>query len=416
MAHTFLCDRACSVLNQRDAVAQRAATTPRRHRGVLYSVALFTVVGGALVGACEPSAKTPRSMDSAANSANAVPSISASVLPSAAASQTMANSAQAQMTFRFADCEVLVSLVADKTRFLVEEPVYITLRFTSQCEKALYILDGGDYRNRFGRANSYQFEVLSPSSARLPILDPGPEFGGISGPRQVGKSKSFEKRLLLAHWVTLTAPGKYQVKVSKTIEIGEQNTPNEADKTKVPVSLAQEVEVLPNNPIARSAMIDAWGKALVVDNSDRAHEAERALAMIQDEQVLRYYAEVFDGDNEGIKNSVLFALRNYPNEKAIELLHKALSQEHHKLSAAQALSENTHPKAWDYLWAARGDNEMNIRLTVLHALAKRKDPDAVEKIKAFLKDPAEIIRKEAERYLRERNANPSPVRPSQPKQ
>ncbi|MEO6574532.1 MAG: hypothetical protein ABIP89_11885 [Polyangiaceae bacterium] len=72
------------------------------------------------------------------------------------------------------------------------------------------------------------------------------------------------------------------------------------------------------------------------------------------------------------------------------------------MSAAQALAVSPHPKAWDALWALRADAEANVRLTVLHALAKKDFPDETARLKLFETDASAMVRGEAQRYLREK--------------
>ncbi|MEO6574531.1 MAG: hypothetical protein ABIP89_11880 [Polyangiaceae bacterium] len=108
-------------------------------------------------------------------------------------------------------CEIELTLAPDKAQWLLGEPVFMTFRVTTACAKQLSVLDGGDYRNQFGRAESYKVTAVDASGARVAPIDAGMQFGGMMGPRPLAKGKPFDKRLLIAHWVEFPAAGRYTI-------------------------------------------------------------------------------------------------------------------------------------------------------------------------------------------------------------
>src|SRR5262245_30330220 len=91
-------------------------------------------------------------------------------------------------------CPVEVSVSADKTGFTLGEPVFLTFRVTTTCGEELAVIDGGDYRNRLGRPDSFSVSALDASGDGTPVtaVDAGFQFGGLMGPQPL----PFEKRLL----------------------------------------------------------------------------------------------------------------------------------------------------------------------------------------------------------------------------
>lgn len=68
-------------------------------------------------------------------------------------------------------------------------------------------------------------------------------------------------------------------------------------------------------------------------------------------------------------------------------------------SCAQALSASPHPKAWRVLLSMKADALQGVRLTVLHALARRPCAQTAQLIRQMTNDPSKVVRDEAKRYL-----------------
>lgn len=293
------------------------------------------------------------------------------------------------------------TLRADKARLLPGEPVFVTFRVATTCGRKLATVDGGDYRNRLGRANSYRLTAVSAAGEVVPVIDPGPEFGGLMGPVELSP-RPFEKRLLVAHWVELTKPGVYTLTVEKALLVGEAMTPDEKDKVAVPMKVSTTIEVLPASAEQLGQMIDALGQQA---SRDQEHaEPLQALLTIKDARAVPHLVRLTEQANVSRRMSGVTGLRPFGTDEALAALVKALETKELRLTTAQVLAENPHPKAWDALWALRADSDDNIRLTVLHRLARRQAPDTEARLKEFEKDRAAMIQGEARRYLRERAA------------
>ena len=355
----------------------------------------------ALALGCDRPPPAPAPAAPSSPPATAAPLASSPVQAASTAGETLSTKFQAR------GCDFSATLLADKTSFFQGEPVYLTVRVTTPCETGLSILDGGDYRNQSGRAESYTLAATSAAGASLTPLDAGPQFGGLTGPRPVSDRTPFEKRLLLAHWFDFPAPGRYRVQVSKELEIVDKRSFEDPDKARVKVSLAIEVEVRPPSTEGMGKLIDELG-ARLLRKDDAAHEAERSLRRIADPRVVRHFAALFEGSNASWQMSAVQGAGPFATDEALEVLKKGTTspEDPVQITAAQTLSTSPHPGAWALLWSLRSSKNDNVRLTVLHALARRKDPDVEARLKGFTRDPAPLVQGEALRYLAERKHNP----------
>lgn len=369
----------------------RARLTPGRPSTPAWRPSVpVTFCAGALLICCNVAAQPQLAPGAAAASTSARPGRTSDVAP------------PASFLTQARGCALLVALRADKPRFVLGEPVFATFQVTTACDKTLSVLDGGDYRNKFGRAESYQLAATGAAGERVAVLDAGFQFGGIIGPLALSKGKPFEKRLLIAHWIDFPRPGVYRLTVDKTLHVGEAMTPDEKDKTAIAVSVSTSVEVLPAAAEKIGAVIEALGRQLALDDERASSEAERAMLMIHDERVVPHFATLLAGPNASHRMAALWGLRPFASDEALAAIVKALSVGGLRVAAAQALAENPHPMAWSSLWALRSDADDNIRLTVLHRLAKRDEPDTQARLRDFVRDPSAVIQGEAQRYLRER--------------
>lgn len=391
MASERVADEACAHGARANAsvIRQARRLPPARARAALSIFASLSVIA-----ACKP-APPP-----AISAPTAVASAASSAPPSASAPSTTSTSTPLSAF----GCEVRASLVPDRATIVVGEPVYLTVRLSTSCAQSLAVLDGGDYRNRFGRADSFELRITDARGKPLPVIDAGPSFGGLTGPRTLAVGTDFEKRLLLAHWVSLDAPGRYQIQVRKPLWIGQTMTPDEGDKITLPLAVTSTLEVRAASPAALGEVIDRLALGLASSTDRAPEESLAALSTMHDTRIVTHFVRLVNGPRMTLRPGGIMGLSPYETDEALAGLVTALDAEGMRLIAAQSLASSVHPKAWDRLWTLRTDPDANVRLTVLHALATREGPDVLAKIVAFQKDPAEIVAKEAARYEKERKA------------
>lgn len=334
-----------------------------------------------------------------ATAASSAPVVSSAPSASAASKESLVQ--PAPTTVDALGCSLAVALVPDAATALVGEPIYVTLRLSTTCAKKLFVLDGGDYRNQFGRPDSFEVTMVDAAGNAVKALDAGMAFGGLIGPREISNEKPFEKRLLLAHWFEPQPAGRYTVTVAKKLLVGEKSSPDSNDKTPVPVRVSALVDFRAGSAAELGAVIDRIGaKTLATD--DAADEAIRALTMIRDERTVPYFVKLAASGRESVRIYGVWGLRPYGSDEALRALEASLGEKNLAIAAAQTIAENPHPRAWDTLWKNRAHADDNVRLTVLHALAKKKDlPDQKQRLQSFTKDSYPLVRQEAARYLQE---------------
>lgn len=292
----------------------------------------------------------------------------------------------------------------DEPTIVVGEPVYLTVRLTTGCAQTLAVLDGGDYRNRLGRAQTFEIRVADEAGKDLALIDAGPDFGGLMGPRPLAVGKPFEKRLLLAHWASFETPGRYRIRLKKDFRIGQAMTPDEADKQIVPLAITTTIDVQRATPDAIGAVIARLATGLASNADHAPEEALAALSTMQDARVVPHFVRLVNGPRTSLRPGGIMGLARYATDEALAGIVTGLGVDGMRLTAAQTLGSSVHPKAWDALWPLRTDPDANVRLTVLHALAKQDGVDVPTKLVAFKKDAAPIVAGEAARYEKERRA------------
>ena len=114
--------------------------------------------------------------------------------------------------------------------------------------------------------------------------------------------------------------------------------------------------------------------------------------------------ESISGGNrlDGIKLKAIAGLGKYKTDAALAGLAHCRKDKNTNVrqSCAQALSSSPHPKAWPALLSMKADPYVGVRLTVLHALAKRPCAQTATLIRKMTRDPAKLVKNEAKRYLK----------------
>jgi hypothetical protein len=75
-------------------------------------------------------------------------------------------SVMAQDEARTQEAPVRVSLKLDKETIMLGEPMFIAFEVTNLSGETLCLGVGGDYRNKFGRPESFDVQLLAPTARR----------------------------------------------------------------------------------------------------------------------------------------------------------------------------------------------------------------------------------------------------------
>ncbi|MFY0542095.1 hypothetical protein [Nannocystis pusilla] len=85
-----------------------------------------------------------------------------------------------------------MSVAPDRWTLRQGEPLYLTFQVRLVAGEPLVLIEGGDYRNRLGRPESYALSAFDVERGRsLPIRDAGPQLGGVVGGRRLSVDKPF---------------------------------------------------------------------------------------------------------------------------------------------------------------------------------------------------------------------------------
>ena len=314
-----------------------------------------------------------------------------------------------------------VALSPEKPSVMFGEPMHVSFTVRNHSERPLHVLDGGDYKNAFGRPDSFKISVTSEDGKTLPMLDARYNMGGLIFPRPVPAGGSYIFPLTLSHWARIEKPGSYHVTVSRILKFA---TPSGkpwstwGKKNDVEVQASTTLTVTPPDSRKLGEIITSLGKQMLDGLPRERGPAATELALISDERVVPFFARAVETGDYDTKFAALIELgkyrsaeafhalqagmkirgRNVPNSSTPELAEKVA--DNLRNGAAISLSKSPWPDALPYLLVQRNDSSAGVRMTVLHALGRMNAAEAVPILKEMSDDMDETIREEAKRYLR----------------
>ena len=122
--------------------------------------------------------------------------------------------------------KIEIALVPDKAVIMVGEPVSLSFTVRNLSDTDLQTIQGGDYRNRLGRPESYVITAFDPNGQTVPVLDAGPTMGGIEGPQKIPAKGIWTRRLFLPHWVKLSHVGEYTITCETKLKVSPASSGN----------------------------------------------------------------------------------------------------------------------------------------------------------------------------------------------
>ena len=290
-----------------------------------------------------------------------------------------------------------VELNLQKSSVMLGEPTFVDFEVKNLSDVELGVLWGGDYRNEFGRPESFNVKIIDSKGEVLPK----PKlynFGGLSGFQKIEVGKTFNFRLYLPHWATLEKTGKYKIEIEKNLVVRKY----ERDKMKFEVSpqtntikLNGEFSVVAADYIKMGEVIDEIGKKVV----ERDDTAERLVPFINDFRIIKYLAQAIE------KNIWLMRhLAKFNDDRALNAIVSRLKDEDQETrrNVSVSLALSVHPKAASYLLQMRFDKFYAIRLDVIHYLGRTKTAESTKLLYEMLNDENKQNSGEAKRYLLER--------------
>lgn len=290
-----------------------------------------------------------------------------------------------------------VNLTLQKDTIMLGEPIYMDFDVKNLSDVDLGILYGGDYRNEFGRPDSFDVRLID-SKGKIVPKPKTINFGGLIGFQKSPVGKSFNFRLYLPHWATLEIPGNYQIHIEKNLVVkkyGSQNNKLFNSTDAISVKLTKPIKVVSSNYQKMGVVVDIIGKQIVEGNNT----AEKLVPFINDVRIIKYLALAIK------KNQWLIRyLAKFNDDHALNAIVDSIKDKVDEVrrNVSVTLSLSVHPKAEVYLLQMRTDVYYAIRLDVVHYLGKMKTPKSTRLLKEMMNDENEQVGNETKRYLTER--------------
>jgi HEAT repeats len=312
------------------------------------------------------------------------------------------------------DVPVDIRLRPDKKTIMLGEPLFVAFEVTNLSGEKLYLAVGGDYRNRFGRPESFRVTIKADDGAELPQLESF-NTGGFIGSQPIEPGATYTVRLFVPHWANIERTGSYRVNVRRNMALSAYDI---SDSRKPKYSMKADVDaeftVVPAEENRMGGIIASLGSVMLDSSDPKAVESARALASIQDKRVITYFAGAVRefGDVEFvtsrngeyiIKSIAIWALGTYDDDRAIDALQALMNSptDDTRLDVATVFGESPHKSAIKLLLEMQDDNYGFVRLRVAQGLAKVKTKESLTVLHKLLKDENEDVRKAAEKSLKQ---------------
>ena len=331
------------------------------------------------------------------------------------ASQAPARTAAspAARDYQVEDWKLQVSLIPEKTSFMLGEPIYLSFTVHNSSTADLQIIAGGDTSNPLGRPERFNVETVRDDGVRVPIPESRDGFGNSAvGPQRLPANGSYSFSLFLSDWAALKEPGKYTMTAARTLDVraydrNDMSWRDPATLSHLDVQASAVVSVVPVNRTALGESIVARARVMLNPTADMASETAaravaRALAALDDERTIEPFSRAVAESGYSVKFIAVGALAKFNSDAALAALKQAARDPDDNIrhAAAIALSKSPHPGAVNALLAMGTDTSFGVRNDVLQALAKMHSAESLELIRQMTNDVDGRVRTEAQRYLK----------------
>jgi hypothetical protein len=113
------------------------------------------------------------------------------------------------------------SFELDRERYLVGEPIGVTLRIENCSERPAFLLVPR------GRANGIEIKVVQGNKFELRDLLQEPE-PGLLAETKISGGETFRQKYPLSEWLLLKEPGDYSIECTVTIEVSDKSMRNDS--------------------------------------------------------------------------------------------------------------------------------------------------------------------------------------------
>jgi HEAT repeats len=322
----------------------------------------------------------------------------------------------AQVEVTNQEVPIQIRLKPDKKSIMLGEALFVTFEVTNVSGEKLCLGVGGDYRNKYGRPDSFSVSVKTDEGAELPRLE-AVSFGGFVSCAPIEVGATYTVRLFLPHWATIERTGSYRVNVKRTMTF-KSYVPSGSTTLKYSMLADVDAEfiVVPAEHNKIGELIGSLGSIMLDISDPRAVESARVLASIHDERVISYFAEALrkfrDSDDDfghlnhaNICYNSIAALAKYDDDRAIDALQAAMKSpnESIRLAVAEAFADSPHRSGLKLLLRMKSDSYWFVRLRVAQRLETVNTQESRVVLQKLLKDEKEEVRKAATESLNKLN-------------
>ncbi len=280
---------------------------------------------------------------------------------------------------------------------MLGEPIYMDFDVKNLSNVELGVLWDGDYRNEFGRPDSFNVKVINSKGETLQKTQTL-GMGGLMGFQKITVGGNFNFRLYLPHWAKIEKTGDYKIEIEKSLIVKKydrkiENMPN--SKNGILVKVTSQINVNPSNYQKMGEVIDEIGEQLIKKDDT----AERLVPFIEDERIIKYLIEAIENNHWLMRH-----LAKFNNDLALNALLSKINDDSEDVrrNVSITLASSVHSKATIYLLKMRNDKFYPIRLDVVHFLGKSKTTESTKILKEMIKDEDKLVSEESIRYLTER--------------
>jgi hypothetical protein len=292
--------------------------------------------------------------------------------------------------------------------------MFIAFEVTNVSGERLCLGVGGDYRNKFGRPESFNVSVTGADGTALPKIELI-SMGGFIGCAQIESGETYTVRLFLPHWATIERPGTYHVNVKRGMGFFSYDSSfsyRSSPKYSMRADVNAQFTVVPADDNKMGAVINTLGSVMLDSSNPSSVESTTALATINDKRVISYLTEAVRNPSKCevedpfsrepvIKANAIAILGTYDDDRAIQALQGAMdsSCEDTRLDVATAFGDSPHKSAIKLLLKMQDDSYWFVRLRVAQGLKNHNSKEARAALNKLLKDENEHVRTAAKESL-----------------
>ena len=265
-------------------------------------------------------------------------------------------------TYSVNGAPIEVSLLPEKSVIMLGEPIHLSFIVRNLSGTDLHFSEGGDYRNRLGRPESYDVRAVRSDGRQVPKPEVLSAMGGLSGYEEVPARAAATCHLFLPHWAPFEETGIYTITCKRTLEfLGPEaegllsvgiSVPLQkllgpegllSVGISVPVQTSAQIVVVESDHEKMGEIIEKIGVEMLDEDYERARLASLSLDYVNDERAIPHFVKAIILGNERLAQSFLSSLDKYSADSVIEGIKKGM-----KISPEEMRRAGSYPALYIY--------------------------------------------------------------------